>query len=234
MCSGRVDLEFVLRSFINGMDGVFIGGCRLRECNYTTHGNFHALNMVLLCKRIMAHVGLNPDRLMIEFMSSGEGMLFTEAVDGFVRKVKSLEALGQSEGLAKEDLKKKLQAIQKLVPYIKIHTRAKLESRLESPAEYEGLFTPAEVEALFREVVSYYIDPQKCRACMICAKRCPVDAISGGKNRIHIIDQETCIKCGTCLDACPARFSAVQEITGQPVPPPIPEKERTLVRKAKK
>ena len=38
MCSGRVDLEFVLRAFSNGTDGVFIGGCRLNECNYITHG----------------------------------------------------------------------------------------------------------------------------------------------------------------------------------------------------
>jgi len=39
------NLAFVLRAFANGMDGVFIGGCRLNECNYITHGNFHALNM---------------------------------------------------------------------------------------------------------------------------------------------------------------------------------------------
>ena len=51
MCSGRVDLEFVLRAFSNGMDGVIIGGCRLNECNYITHGNYHALTMALLCKK---------------------------------------------------------------------------------------------------------------------------------------------------------------------------------------
>ena len=48
MCSGRVDLAFVLRAFSKGMDGVFIGACHLNECNYITHGNYHALNMVLL------------------------------------------------------------------------------------------------------------------------------------------------------------------------------------------
>ena len=71
MCSGRVDLEFVIRAFLKGMDGVFIGGCRLNECNYITHGNYDALNMVLLCKKIMAHIGLNPERLSVKFMSSG-------------------------------------------------------------------------------------------------------------------------------------------------------------------
>src|SRR4030043_333323 len=88
MCSGRVDLEFVLRAFSNGMDGVFIGGCRLNECNYITHGNYDALNMVLLCRRIMEHIGLNPERLRIEFLSSGEGNLFAEVVNDIVKKVK--------------------------------------------------------------------------------------------------------------------------------------------------
>jgi F420-non-reducing hydrogenase iron-sulfur subunit len=53
MCTGRVDMEFVLRAFSNGTDGVFIGGCHLNECNYITHGNYDALHMVLLCKKIM-------------------------------------------------------------------------------------------------------------------------------------------------------------------------------------
>ncbi|MEE8415852.1 MAG: 4Fe-4S binding protein, partial [Desulfobacterales bacterium] len=91
-----------------------------------------------------------------------------------------------------------------------------------------------EIDLLFREVVSYYIAPDKCQACMICRKRCPVEAISGGKNRIHVIDQNKCIKCGTCLEVCPPRFDAVNEISGEPVPPPIPEEERTIVRKRKK
>ena len=43
MCSGRIGLEFVLRAFSNGIDGVFVGGCRLNECNYITQGNYHAL-----------------------------------------------------------------------------------------------------------------------------------------------------------------------------------------------
>ena len=69
---------------------------------------------------------------------------------------------------------------------------------------------------------------------MICARRCPVEAIEGGKNRIHVIDQDKCIKCGTCFEACPPRFGAVDKIAGEPVPPPIPEEERLIVRERKK
>jgi coenzyme F420-reducing hydrogenase delta subunit/Fe-S-cluster-containing hydrogenase component 2 len=233
MCSGRVDLAFILRAFSKGMDGVFIGGCRLNECNYITNGNYHALNMVLLCKKIMEHIGLNPERLNIEFMSSGEGILLTEVIDDFCKKVKDLGPLGQGEEIDADELNSKLEEVRKLIPYIKIVKRQKLESRLENEQEYDGLFTSDEIDKLFSEVVSYHIDPAKCQACMICAKRCPVEAIVGGKNQIHVIDQEQCIKCGTCFEVCPPRFGAVQKLSGEPVPPPIPEEERMIVRKSK-
>jgi len=227
-------MSFIFRAFANGTDGVFVGGCRLNECNYVTHGNYHALNVVLLCKRIMEHIGLNPERLRVEFMSSGEGMLFARVVNDFSKKVKELGPLGSKGETTREELRSKIQDVTRLIPYIKLLKKEKLESRLESEEQYEGLFTPEEIDELFREVPSYYIDPDKCQACMICGRRCPVEAIDGGKNRIHVIDQEECIKCGTCLEVCPSKFSAVKKISGEPVPPPIPEKKRTLVRTAKK
>src|SRR4030065_1338091 len=115
MCSGRVDLAFVLRAFSNGMDGLFIGGCRLNECNYITHGNYDALNTVLLCKRIMEHIGLNPERLRIEFMTSGEGILFAEVMSEFGNKVNKLGPLGKAEGIDQNELKSKLAEMAKLV-----------------------------------------------------------------------------------------------------------------------
>ena len=81
-----------------------------------------------------------------------------------------------------------------------------------------------------KELVSYYIDPGKCQACLICLRNCPVEAISGAKNQIHVIDQAKCIKCDTCFDVCPTRFSAVRKISGEPVPAPPTEEERALVR----
>jgi F420-non-reducing hydrogenase iron-sulfur subunit len=233
MCSGRVDLEFVLRSFSNGMDGVFIGGCRLNECNYITHGNYHALNMVLLCRRLMEHIGLNPERLRIEFMSSAEGVAFAEVMSEFGNEVTKLGPLGKAEGIEQKELKSKLAQLTKLVPYIKVVNQEKLASRLKNPEEYGNLFTKDEIDRLFKEIISYYIDPEKCQACMTCAKRCPVEAIISAKNQVHVIDQEKCIKCGTCLEVCPPRFGAVTKISGGPVPPPLPEDKRAIVRKGK-
>ncbi len=230
MCSGRVDLEFVLRAFSNGMDGVFIGGCRLNECNYITHGNYDALNMVLLCRRLLEHIGLNPERLRIAFMSSAEGIAFAEEMSEFGNKVRELGPLGKAEGIEQNELQPKLAEITKLVPYIKLVKKDKLASRLENSEEYDRLFTKDEIDRLLSEVISYYIDPVKCQACMICARRCPVEAITGAKNQVHVIDQEKCIKCETCFEVCPTRFGAVTKIAGGPVPPPIPEGKRTIER----
>jgi ferredoxin len=189
--------------------------------------------MVLLCKKIMEHIGLNPERLRIEFMSSAEGNRFAEVMSDFGNEVNKLGPLGKAEGIDQNKLKSKLAEITKLVPYIKVVKNEKLASHLENPEEYDKFFTKDEIDRLFSEVISYYIDPKKCQACTTCAKRCPVEAIAGGKNLIHVIDQEKCIKCGACFEACPSKFAAVTKISGGPIPPPLPEDKRTIVRKSK-
>jgi F420-non-reducing hydrogenase iron-sulfur subunit len=230
MCTGRVDLELVLQAFARGADGVIIIGCRLNECNYTVGGNYDALNMVLLCKRILEYSGLNPQRLRIEFMSSGEGNRFVEVMLDFSKNVKELGALGKSEGIEENGLQLKLADIIKLVPYIKLAENEKLEAHLENPGDYETLFTLDEIKKLIEEAVSYNIEPAKCQACGICARKCPVDAIKGGRNLVHIIDQEKCVKCATCFESCPPRFAAVRRIISEQVPSPVSESERTITR----
>ena len=53
------------------------------------------------------------------------------------------------------------------------------------------------------------------------------------KGQVHIVDQEKCIKCGTCFEACPPRFGSVTKISGEPVPPPLPEGQRAVTRKGR-
>lgn len=48
----------------------------------------------------------------------------------------------------------------------------------------------------------YYIDPEHCIGCVVCARNCPTNAISGAKKQVHTINQEICIKCGVCMDKC--------------------------------
>ena len=100
--------------------------------------------------------------------------------------------------------------------------------------EYDAHIEEKRCPALVcKDLISYYIDPERCNACRLCLKNCPADAIDGEKKLIHIIDQSKCIKCGTCFDVCPPKFSAVKKISGAPVPPPIPEEKRVLVKDKK-
>jgi NADH:ubiquinone oxidoreductase subunit F (NADH-binding)/NAD-dependent dihydropyrimidine dehydrogenase PreA subunit len=69
-------------------------------------------------------------------------------------------------------------------------------------------------------LIAYYILPDKCQGCMICQRNCPVEAIAGGRRLVHVIDQEKCIKCGTCLEMCPKRFSAVVKVSGEKIEVP--------------
>ena len=224
MCTGRVDLKHIFYAFSKGIDGVLIIGCRLNECKFITEGNYHALNGVLLSKKIMEHIGLDPQRLQIRFMSSADGPLFAETV-------KEVSGIIHNLGPVNGEVKDKIEEVIRLIPYIKIAKRDKLTVKLTDPSKWEEHFSKEEIEELFKNVPSYWIDPEKCRACMTCLKRCPVEAIDGGKKLIHIIKQEDCIKCGTCFEVC--KFDAVKKLVGEPVPDPIPENKRTIAKKEK-
>jgi len=154
MCSGRIDLGFILRAFSNGHDGVFIGGCRLNECNYVTHGNYDALAVTHLCRKLMSHMGLYPERLHIEFMSGGDGNILAETVTRFAKKVKELGPLGKAEGMDDDLLKLKLKAAEKIVPYLRLVERERLRAPSKSEKAYDDFFSSDEVDRLFHDIIA--------------------------------------------------------------------------------
>lgn len=236
MCSSRVDMKHILLAFSTGQDGVFVGGCHINDCHYNPQGNYDALSMVNLCKRLLEYIGINPKRLRIEWVSAGEGIRFSNIMNEFSREIESLGPLGKSEGIDETELRARLDRITRLIPYIKLAKKEKLALHDFHQAEGEGyanLYTMEEIDRLIADAPSYFIDPEKCQACGICRRRCPAEAIEGGKNLTHVIDQDKCIKCGTCFEACPPRFGAVKKIVGEPVPPPLPEGARSIVRKSR-
>ncbi len=100
--------------------------------------------------------------------------------------------------------------------------------------EYEAHILERRCPALVcTELISYYILPDKCEGCGICLRNCPVDAMSGGKRMVHVIDQSKCIKCGTCLDVCPDRFSAVVKVSGEEIEVPSEPTPITTTKNAK-
>jgi NADH-quinone oxidoreductase subunit F len=98
--------------------------------------------------------------------------------------------------------------------------------------EYEEHIVEKRCSAMqCQALISYYILPEKCQGCVICARNCPVQAIKGGKRMVHVIDQDKCINCGICLDVCPPKFSAVVKVSGTK-PSDIPEKPVPVVAKS--
>ena len=153
MCTGRVDLAFILRAFSNGMDGVFIGGCWPGECHYITEGNYIALSNMHIGRRLLKHIGLNPERLRLEWVSASEGSRFAEIMNGFSKKVKALGPLGKGEGIDGNVLKSKLEAVNNLIPYIKLVERERLRVPFKSEEECNRFFGSAEVDRLFQELI---------------------------------------------------------------------------------
>ncbi len=154
MCTGRVDIAFVLRAFSNGADGVFVGGCWPGECHYVTEGNYDALFNMHFAKKLLEHIGVNPERLRLEWISASEGMRYAEIMNDFGNKLKKLGPLGKGEGMDQSTLKIKLEALTKLLPYAKLVERERLRVRFKTEEEYQEYFASADFTRLFNELVT--------------------------------------------------------------------------------
>jgi len=154
MCSGRVDPAHIFRAFATGQDAVFIGGCHLNDCHYVTHGNYDALGMVYVCKKLLEHIGLNPERLRLEWVSAGEGIRFSNIMNEIGPKMEKLGPLGKGEGLDEQELKAKLEAVTKLIPYIKLVLSERLRVPVRKEEAYTEFFTGEEFNRLFDELIA--------------------------------------------------------------------------------
>jgi len=173
MCTGRVDPAFIFRAFSNGADGVYVGGCWPGECHYTTEGNYHALGMMLLLRKLLKHIGVNPERLRLEWVSASEGIRFAEVMNDVSRKIKEIGPLGEGEGVDGNKLKFKLEAVKNLLPYIKLVERERLRVPFDTVEEYNKFFASDEVDRIFQEMI---VDKLEVSEIMLLLRERPLSA----------------------------------------------------------
>ena len=89
MCSGRVDPQFVMDALTKGADGVLIGGCHPGDCHYQ-EGNYKALRRFYLLKKMVKEMGIEDERLRLEWISAAEGERVRTVINDMVEKVRAL------------------------------------------------------------------------------------------------------------------------------------------------
>ncbi len=89
MCSGMVDPKYVIKAFLNGADGVLLGGCWPGDCHYI-NGNFKARRRVALLTEILNQFGIGDDRFWLRWVAASEGNMFQEVVQEMTAKLKEL------------------------------------------------------------------------------------------------------------------------------------------------
>jgi F420-non-reducing hydrogenase iron-sulfur subunit len=92
MCSGRIDPQFIVEAFKQGADGVLVAGCHLGDCHYI-EGNYKTMRRVTLLKRMLDTLGIERERLRLEWISASEANKFVEVAKEMVEQIKALGPL---------------------------------------------------------------------------------------------------------------------------------------------
>lgn len=88
-CSCRVNINFVLRAFQNGADGVVIAGCHPGDCHYST-GNYHTRRRFSLITNLTEYIGIEKERLKVDWISAAEGNKFATVMNGILEDLYKL------------------------------------------------------------------------------------------------------------------------------------------------
>jgi len=89
MCSGTIEPLYVVKAFKEGADGVFIGGCHPGDCHYQS-GNYKTQRRIVLLKRAISEIGLDPRRIRLEWVSAAEGQRFAKIITEFTEEIRKL------------------------------------------------------------------------------------------------------------------------------------------------
>ncbi len=100
MCSGRVEPSFIFHAFAKGADGVMVAGCHPGDCHYSS-GNYKARRRIILLKNMLPQLGIESERLRLEWISASEGVKFRSAVNEFIDKVTELGPIALNSGVGR-------------------------------------------------------------------------------------------------------------------------------------
>lgn len=89
MCTGMIDPKYILKAFLDGADGVFIGGCHPGDCHYI-NGNLKAKKRITGVGKILEQFGFEPERLALRWIGASEGPEFQRYMKDFVEAIKAL------------------------------------------------------------------------------------------------------------------------------------------------
>ena len=89
MCSARVNPVFILKALLGGVDGVLISGCHPGDCHYMK-GNYYTRRRITAVKKLLETMGIEPDRVRLEWVSASEGIRFADTVRELTETIKKL------------------------------------------------------------------------------------------------------------------------------------------------
>jgi F420-non-reducing hydrogenase iron-sulfur subunit len=89
MCSGAVDVSYILKPLLDGADGVLIGGCHPGDCHYQ-EGNYKARRRVAILEETLKSMGLDAERVRLRWISASEGARFAETITEFTAQLKAM------------------------------------------------------------------------------------------------------------------------------------------------
>ena len=97
MCSGRVEPTFILKAFEAGADGVLVLGCHPGDCHYG-EGNYKTIRRMALLKNMLSQLGIEDERLRLEWVSASEGGRFVSITGEMTEQVRKLGPFPRSNG----------------------------------------------------------------------------------------------------------------------------------------
>jgi F420-non-reducing hydrogenase iron-sulfur subunit len=89
MCSARIDPSFVLKALRDGADGVLVCGCHPGDCHYS-EGNYKAMRRFPLLQRVLRDLGVEHERVRLEWVSASEGQRFADVVSDMTERIRPL------------------------------------------------------------------------------------------------------------------------------------------------